>query len=165
MTSSPVARLRRRGLLSAVAVAAVTAPLTACEDVPLERADTGGPTGDAPDPDEDLLADAVRVEALMLASLQRLLDRAPAGQRPSVRRTLDVHRAHLGLLRDGDSAPPPEARPLRSREVAAAEDRLARRHAEAAVRASSGQFARVLAGMSAGAAQQAEVWRTSGASP
>lgn len=127
----------------------------------MRSAEDGGGGPAAVDPDEALLAAAVRREAQLLAMLRPLLTTGPA----SVRRTVQVHEAHLALLEqaedaDGGASP---GRRLRVGGIAAAEERLARRHAEAAVRASSGQFARVLAGMAAAAAQQAEVWRQGGA--
>lgn len=154
--------LARRRLLQAAAGVAVAASLTACQESPLRSAGGSPDQGTAQaDPDEALLAAAARDEAQMVAVLEPLLGTAPV----AVRRTLQVHRDHLALLDraeqdDEGSAAGPR---LRLEAIATAEERLARRHARAARRASSGQFARVLAAMAASAAQQAEVWRRGGA--
>lgn len=134
-------------------------PLTACENVPLESSDGGAAADGIADPDQALLDEAVRAEAEIVAMLTPMLRTLPARFRRAAQLTVAVHAAHLELL-DGDL---PVAEPSRRRtptwRVVGAEEALARRHGEAAVRASSGQFARVLAGMAAAAAQQAEVWR------
>ena len=159
---------RRRVLSAAVAVGVV--PLTACDDVPLEASGgTGGRTqGRAVDPDEALLAEAVEAEQRVLAGLLPLVEEAPARLRPLLQSTVRIHEAHLELLADAgrDRAPGPavprqEVR-RRLRQVPSIEESLARRHGDMAVRVASGQFARVLAGMSAASAQQADVWRERG---
>lgn len=160
--------LRRRRFLTAAAAAGVV-PLAACDDVPLHGSGrTGGTAEGRADPDEDLLADAVQAEQRALAALQPLVDEAPARLRALLLSTVRIHRAHLELL-DGagdDPAPGPVVRraDVRRRlgQVASIEQALARRHAALAVRAGSGQFARVLAGMAAAGAQQADVWRDRG---
>lgn len=150
--------LSRRRVLRATAIAGVV-PLAACQGSPLRSTlDEGDSDAGGPDPDEALLAAAVRDEAEMVARLRAVLPRAPQRVRP----TLQVHEAHLEVLRGATDEPPetdgPGAR-LTLRRVFAAEEALGRRHAAAAVRASSGPFARVLAGMAAAAAQQAVLWR------
>jgi hypothetical protein len=142
-----------------------TLPLAACQGSPLHSPpDQVGGEGPARDPDETLLLAAARAEAQMVSMLRPLLTTSPG----AVRRTLRVHEAHLALLdQPGQPDQPEEDAPAgrrpRATAIAAAEERLARRHSRAAVHASSGQFARVLAGMAAAAAQQADVWRHGGA--
>ena len=165
MTTAPAGHPARRRLLQAAAVVAGASGLAACQEGPL-RAPAGSDDVAAPagDPDDALLAAAARDEARMVSMLSPLLADGPAG----IRRTLQVHRAHLALLDqpdepeqdDGDAT---AAERLRPGGIAAAEERLARRHAQAALRASSGQFARVLAAMAAASAQQAALWRQGGA--
>jgi hypothetical protein len=149
--------LSRRLLLQTAAFSGVV-PLTGCQGSPLSIADDGGFEHDRPDPDEALLVAAVRAEAEMAARLRTLLPRSAR----RVRRSLQVHEAHLDLLRDAtEQLPEPDVGGgrLSLRRVSAAEEALSRRHADAAVRASSGPFARLLAGMAAAAAQQADLWR------
>ena len=157
-------RVSRR---TALATAAVAVAVTGC-----------GPEGDgSPVPeaggsadqgvDLRLLREALRREQQLedkVVSLRR--DRA--GLRTPLRQAAAVHREHLDLLRrsvaeDGDDEvtlsrrrarrePPPA---VQVRRLAAAERRLAQAHADAALEARSGPFARVLAGMAAAADQQA----------
>lgn len=137
-----------------------TLPVAACQDGPLRT--PAGEDGQGPaarDPDEALLEAAARAEAQMVSGLRPLLASGPAALRATIR----VHEAHLALLEQSGPDVPGDGRRLRVRTIAAAEERLARRHTRAAVRASSGQFARMLAGMAAAAAQQADVWRQAGA--
>lgn len=166
-----VGHLDRRRVLSAAIVAGVL-PLTACDDVLLESSTgAGGPAdGPAADPDEQLLSDAVTAEQQALDALRALVDAAPTALRSLLVATVRVHEAHLELLDGGGGeAAPGQSVPRgqvrrRLRQVAVLEQGLARRHAASAVRATSGQFARVLAGMSAASAQQADVWRQRGGS-
>lgn len=165
--------LARRRLLTTAGVAGLLPLAAACGGSPLDvgPVERGAGPQEA-DPDEALLRTAVRLEEQMLTDLESLLPRSPRRVRP----TLEVHRAHLALLRGAadDTDSPTEEEPegqdgppgggLTPRRVSAAEARLARRHTDAAARASSGQFARVLAGMAAAAAQQADVWRGGGRS-
>jgi hypothetical protein len=166
VTPARARHLGRRPLLTAAALAAGVLPLTACEDVPL-RASDGDPAGGPPtaDPDEVLLEAAVRAEVGMVVLLRPLLRVGRPQARRLVQRTLEVHRAHLELIGGPGwqrSMTPGPGRPRqRWDQVVAAEERLGRHHSEAAVRASSGQFARVLAGMAAASAQQADLWRQS----
>ena len=161
-TSAQVGRPGRRRLLQVAVVAVGALPLAACQDGPLRTPageDGQGPA--APDPDEALLDAAARAEAQMVSLLRPLVASGPA----ALRRTVRVHEAHLALLEHPDAGDPGAGRRMRLSAIAAAEERLARRHTEAAVRASSGQFARMLAGMAAAAAQQADVLRQSGDGP
>jgi hypothetical protein len=151
-----------------VVVAAGAVPLAACDDVLRGGSTPGAGHDPAVDPDDALLDEAVEAERQALAVLQPLVGAAPAGLRAPLVGTLRVHRAHLDLLDDSgrDVEPRPavrgdEAR-RRIRRVTSIEQDLARRHAALAVRASSGQFARVLASMAAAAAQQSDLWRERG---
>ena len=165
VTTAPAGHPARRRLLQAAALVAGVSGLAACQESPLHEPGSSEGVGvPAGDPDDALLAAAARDEARMVSMLSPLLATGPA----AVRRTVQVHRAHLALLdqpdepeQDGAGAAAPQR--LRPGGIAAAEERLARRHAQAALRASSGQFARVLAAMAAAAAQQAAVWRQAGA--
>lgn len=148
--------LSRRRLLHTAALAGLV-PLTGCQGSPLVT-EAGEPATEA-DPDERLLVAAAGAEAEMVARLRALLPRSPG----RVRRTLQVHEAHLELLGEADARlPEPDVGDdrLTLRRVTAAEEALGRRHAAAAVQASSGSFARLLAGMAAAAAQQADLWRS-----
>lgn len=149
---------RRAVLLGAVAVV----PLSAC-DVGSSDSGKGGPAPTR-DADRALVDEAVEVEAALVALLTPLARTGPARLRRRARATLRVHEEHLSLL-EGDSRGG-TGTPSRRRDagrgeadVASAEDRAARRHRDAAGRAASGPFARVLAAMAAASAQQAQVWR------
>jgi hypothetical protein len=126
--------------------------------------------GRAPlDDDEDrrLLAAALRREQELLARVQaagrdhRPLRRALAG-------AASVHQRHVALLADALDVGAPSAASGSTPRTAGAtlaalarfERRLAERHADAAVAAGSGTVARLLAGLSAAAAQQD--WSLSG---
>jgi hypothetical protein len=153
----PDALLGRRRLLGASLVAGALS-LTGCDDVLGE----GGPgitsARTAEDPDEAVVTAAVRAEADAAAAVRRLLRSAPQRSRAQLRSTLDVHETHLGLLAP-DGAPASAGPRVRLRGLTALEDRLSRQHTDLAVRAVSGQLARVLAAMAAASAQQADVWR------
>jgi hypothetical protein len=114
-------------------------------------------------PDEDLVTGALRAEMIMLDRVRR------TGHRfPRLRRRLDdavhVHRAHVDLLEGTVTGPrvtmtsEPAVPHTTGAALAAlvdAEQTLERAHRASAMRADSGVFARVLAGMAAAAAQQA----------
>ena len=114
-------------------------------------------------PDEDLVTRALRAETVMLDRVRR------TGHRfPDLHRQLDdaahVHQAHVELLRGTVAGPrvtvtPKAAIPHANRAALAAlvhaEQTLQKAHVASAMRADSGVFARVLAGMAAAAAQQA----------
>lgn len=151
---------RRAVLLGALAVA----PLAGCDAVS-DGAGSSGPETPTRDADRALVDDAVEVESELVALVTPLTRTGPERQRRRARATLRVHQQHLALL-EGDSAREDGSAPRRraTREadtaVAQAEDRAARRHRDAAGRAASGPFARVLAAMAAASAQQAQVWRS-----
>ena len=151
---------RRAVLLGAL----VVAPLAGCDAVS-DDPGSGGPEAPTRDADRALVDDAVEVESELVALVTPLTRTGPERQRRRARATLRVHQQHLALL-EGDSPSDKGTRP-RGRAsrgsggaVASAEDRAARRHREAAGRAASGPFARVLASMAAASAQQAQVWRS-----
>jgi hypothetical protein len=144
-----------------VAVVSLALPLTACEEVTLYPA-APGEASPAADPDESLLSAARRLEGRIVLGLQPLLRHRAEPVRRLARQGLAVHEAHLEAL-DDRAAPGGGAARLRAAgQVVEAEEALARRHTDLAVRAQSGPFARVLAGMAAASAQQADLWREMG---
>ena len=151
---------RRTVLLGALAVV----PLAGCDAVS-DDPGSRGPEAPTRDADRALVDAAVEVESELVALVTPLTRTGPERQRRRARATLQVHQQHLALL-EGDSpsdkGPRPRGPDARGSvgAVASAEDRATRRHREAAGRAASGPFARVLASMAAASAQQAQVWRS-----
>ena len=118
-----------------------------------------------PNPDRALVARALREETAMVDRLTRTARRHP-GLRRDLRDPLAVHRSHVRLLtgavkgsRVDLSERPPVPRTIGEAldAVVRAEQSLRDAHAGFSLRADSGAFARVLAGMAAAAAQQAVV--------
>jgi hypothetical protein len=120
-------------------------------------------------PDEALVARALAAEQALVRRIELTTRRHPSLRR-HVREALIVHRSHVELLqkagdgqRSGAASATPhhgEVRvPAAPRTAVAAlvraEQSLERSQATAALKADSGVFARVLAGMAAAAAQQA----------
>lgn len=131
--------------------------------------------------DTELLAEALLAERSLVDQLTAQQGPAAGAVRARLRAASQVHRAHVRLLgeaadgasaspsADTDASPTPgtgTAPPSPSSDsgtpsravltsLARAERRLVEQHTGAAVEASSGRFARVLAGMAAAAAQQA----------
>ena len=123
------------------------------------------PSQHPPDPDRGLVTRALREEVVMVDRLTRTGHRHP-NLRRGLRDALAVHRSHVRLLTgamkgahvgpsDRSRVPSSAAGALAA--VVRAEQSLKDAHAGLAVRADSGVFARVLAGMAAAAAQQAVV--------
>ena len=152
--------LSRRTAL-AVPAAVAAAAVAGCGD-----AAPGSPTTASAGPDEHVLQRAVASEERLRAQV-----RVAARRHRRLRRDLaavdNVHGEHVAfLVRALDTAPPAsEAEdPVpaadaedAARGLARSERALARAHAEAALEARSGPFARVLAGMAAAAEQQARL--------
>lgn len=121
----------------------------------------GAPT--APSEDDDLaVLDQARSAVTVMLGAVRATRRRHAPLRPALAPLQRLHQRHLTVLagagRDSESATPgPSAvRPRAGRalaDVRAAEDALQTRLADLAVEAGSGDFARLLAAMSAGVAQ------------
>jgi hypothetical protein len=132
---------------------------------------SGGPvaTPHEPDPDVELVADALRDEQQLLVRLSAA--RTSAAVRGAVRVLSDealaesarVHRAHVALLSEAmdllgpilTGVPEPTGTPAGVvAGLVRAERALVEQHTATAVRARSGTLARVLAAMAAAAAQQ-----------
>jgi hypothetical protein len=163
-TPGAAVRLTRRHV--ALAGLAGAATLTSgCTD---DRSGPG-PLPPGPNPDEELVVHALRLERSMVRRLEAT-GRRHASLRRRLRQPLVVHRAHVGLLSravEGGSTRPGQPSERGPRPPATAKDALvALARAEqtlrddqvaSATRARSGDLARVLAGMAAAAAQQASV--------
>ncbi len=156
---------RRRTVLVASAVSTLVLPMSACDLLASDESPgTGAPTPTR-ERDQELVDEAVALETALVRLLAPLTRSGPPQQRRQATLALRVHRDHLELL---GSEPPGAgqqklgraAQRRRLSRLVRAEERASRRHRDAAVRAASGPFARVLAGMSAASAQQAQVWRS-----
>lgn len=140
----------RRAVLTAALAAAVLGACTPDESTPETT----------PQPDDALLAEAV-AEVQRVLTLVASLTRGRPARRAVLADTSGVHEAHLRVLQ-GAAPTPLAGAGRRDRtsdrtalfDLAVAEDRLARRLRAFSLRADSGSFARVLAGISASAAQQ-----------
>lgn len=152
--------LSRRAALSAGAAAPLLPALTACGDQ--ATAGDGAGTAGPAEGDRDLLGRARDDVAALLG-----LARATRRRHPSLRRLLaatqDVHAAQLAAL-SGDAPAPRVPVPDVPRgpqdaltALRRAQDRARLRLVTLAVEASSGSLARLLAGTSAGVAQQLAV--------
>ncbi len=140
-------------------------PLSACQllsDDGQERERGTAPTRER---DQELVEAAIAVETQLVRLLRPLTGTGPERDRDTARTSLRIHQEHLELLGGAPSSQGgsqqlgrKQQRRQRAR-VARAEERASRRHRDAAVGAASGPFARVLAGMAAASAQQAQVWR------
>lgn len=124
------------------------------------------------EPDQDRVLDALRDEQVVLDEVQQVRRRHP-GLRRELAATAAVHEAHVALLSkavdDGTSPSEPAdpggdeddkkrvaPSPARARaQLARSEQGLADRHVATALKSRSGVLARVVASMSAAAAQQA----------
>lgn len=146
-------------------LAASTLLFAGCDsDEPLDL--PGLPGRGEDEPDLARVRAGLRGEQTVLDQLDRVRRRHRALRRP-LAATADVHRAHVQLLSravegddDGD-APPEGTRDRVPRDPAEAlvqlvrlERSLAESHVETAMRSRSGDLARVVAAMSAAAAQQ-----------
>ncbi len=162
VTSARTGQIGRRPLLAAATMAGLL-PMTGCDGVGLRpTADPAQVAGADPDPDAALLEAARRAESRMVRLLRHRV-RSAAAPRGLARAGLEVHLAHLALLEvPADEEGAGRGSSPSPRDLAAAEERLARRHTELAVRATSGPFARVLAGMAAASGQQTDLWRRAG---
>lgn len=153
-------------------LAATTLLVAGCDSE--EALDLPGlPGGEEDEPDLDRVRTALRDEQAVLDQITRARRRHRSLRR-SLAATAEVHRAHAQLLGravegnegdegdEGDGSTPPAGsgtRVPRDPAVALAqlvrsERSLAQRHVETSMRARSGDLARVLAAMSAAAAQQ-----------
>lgn len=142
----------RRAFLTGAASAGLLAGCTETSTLPPPR----------PDADE-VLANELQAA---VSALVALIDAVGAGRPRRIRRlapTRAVHAAHLDLLAPGTTPTP--ASPFVGADraaylaVAAAQDSLGRTLRGGVARAESGPFARVLASMAAGTAQQAVLVR------
>lgn len=161
-------RPSRRAVTSAGLGLAVLATLSLAGCTDEDGVDLPGlpPLGEEqPEPDRDLVLTALGHEQLVLDQVQRTRARHP-GLRRALAGTAAVHRAHVELLTaavEDPAAPPGRSRPVpRSEraalaELAAAERALSGQHVTTAMAAASGVFARLVAGLSAAAAQQSAV--------
>ncbi len=145
--------LSRRTVLTATLAAGV---LSAC------RPDDSAPPVPA-NPDEEIVAEALAAQTAFLALLDSVTQGRPRRRR-ALAATRRVHLAHRRLLAEALPGPGPDPSPgtgfvggdrLAYLALAQAEDELAAQLRAGALRAQSGPFARVLAGMAAAAAQQA----------
>ena len=168
--------LTRRTALGVV-TAGGAAALAGCTPSGIDRRPrknaSAAPTPDA-DPDVALAATVLADEQAMLDLIAATVARHPALE-ARLATARDAHQAHVDLLTravpkdarvspgaspSADTSPSvsptvPDRRPRAVAAVAAAEDRLALVGRRSAFAAQSGVFARVLAGMSASAAQHA----------
>jgi len=169
-------RLSRRALGAGVlATPAALAVLTTagCDSGGVDLPSLPGlPAGneDQDQPDLDQVQDALRGEQAMLATVQQVR-RRQRSMRKALGATAAVHQAHVDLLQsavEGASsaspAPPPSSAHKLSSDPAKAvaglvtlERKLSAAHAGTALSSRSGVLARVVAAMSAAAAQQAVV--------
>jgi hypothetical protein len=115
------------------------------------------------EPDADLLRGALAAEQEVLA-LCRLTARRNRPLRRVLAQPERFLAEHVRLLKSGVSEPAkvprlhvPQATAPALQAVVAAQSRLVGEHARSAMKAQSGQVARMLAGLSAAAAQQAQV--------
>jgi hypothetical protein len=150
---------RRAALRTGAGVAAVA--LAGCgADVAV-----GPAAGPADDADLGLLRGAVQREEQLRAEVGREARRLPR-LRAALQRVSGVHEDHVEVLSRSLATPPGTTAadvgprleaPAAVRRLARSERSLAQAHADAALEARSGPFARVLAGMAAAAEQQAQV--------
>jgi hypothetical protein len=154
---APPRLTRRTFTLSALGVGS-TYVLAACQDGSVAL--PGKPHEDA---DAGLLRVVLAAEQEALA-LCRLARRRYRALRRVLAQTERFHAEHVHVLRGGVSAPAKTRRPhvppgtsAALAAVVASERRLVHEHAASAMRARSGEVARLLAGLSAAAAQQAQV--------
>ena len=161
-------RLSRRSFGSVLAVATVSALATSGCDAD-EGLDLPGLPDLAEEPDHDRVLAALRDERAVLDQLRRVQER----HRPLRRRlepAVEVHRAHVELLARTDdvtAGPGPDGTSGAGRVPGAPSDAvaqlvrlersLATKHVTTAMASRSGVLARVVASMSAAAAQQAVV--------
>ncbi len=161
--------LSRRALGSGVAaLAASTALVTAgCDSGDgLDLPAVPGLPDSEEEPDRPRVLDALRGEHLVLVQLRRT-QRRHRRLRRQLRPVVALHQGHVDLLSgavDTPSASPAEKRPRVPTDPGAAvaalvrlERALAAEHVDTAVQSESGVLARVVATMSAAAAQQAVV--------
>ena len=155
--AAPPRLTRRTFTLSALGVGSAYA-LAACQD-----GGRGHPAPTPQDPDAALLRAVLAAEEETLA-----LCRKVAHEHRPLRHVLAqperFHAQHVHLLEGGVTAPVkthrPHVPPATAAALAAvvdAEHRLVREHAHWSMQARSGEVARLLAGLSAAAAQQAQV--------
>lgn len=161
----------RRTVL-AVTAAVATAPLAGCElDPPDDRAPSSGPDAILSDEeyDTDLAGKAARSISATLAEVRAAAERH-VGLAQSLAGLIAMHEAHHALLANSgaDSGGDPSGSPSESvtappasgqalSRLTASERKLGRRLEGWAVAARSGQFARVLASMSASVSQHVAV--------
>lgn len=139
----------------------------------VDRPGVAGDLAPPADPDRDLVVRALAAERTLVELVQRTRRRHRTLRR-DLEEPLGVHRAHVALL---TGAVPRSVRTVLRRRrvprtpaaaltvVVEAEEALKRSHVAGALRAQSGPFARVLAGMAAAAAQQAVVLDRNGPGP
>ena len=152
--------MTRRGALAAGTVVVVAGcdldPRSSEPEQPAPT--TGAPRDPDADADRALLEQARAATAGALAVVSAARHGHPT-LRPVLRPLLALHRVHADLLEEGDTAgtPDPVVAPgdpaAALTQVRRSEGRLQRRLTGLAVRASSGELARVLAAMGAGVAQ------------
>jgi hypothetical protein len=149
-------RLTRRRALAGIAGTALL--VSGCSRLADQLPD--GPVTAPADPDRSLLEHAVRAEEAIAERVRETLRRHHA-LRSRLQETLHVHEAHLVLLTGPDRTGVVQQRRVPGTTSAAlaavvgAERHLEATHVALAMRAQSGAFARVLAGLAAAAAQQA----------
>ena len=157
-------RLTRRTFTLSALGAGSTYVLAACQAASAGR--PGVPTEQ--EPDAALLRTVLAAEQQALA-LCRLTARRHRPLRRLLARPERFHAEHVRLLKNSVSKPARTKRPhvppgttAALHAVVAAELGLARAHAHSSMQARSGQVARLLAGLSGAAAQQAQVLRSEG---
>jgi hypothetical protein len=158
----------RRAVVAGLTTAAGLT-LAGCSDTPDPSARGAGDARPvAVDPDQ-ALAQRARRDEIALLELVRSTGAKHRPLRPRLQAAARTHLDHVGRLTPGTSlslvtrrrrVDPNAARALA--DVVAAERRLARTHAASALDAQSGALARVIASMSAAAAQRASVLDASG---
>lgn len=157
-------RLSRRSFGSVLAVATVSALATSGCDTD-DGLDLPGLPDVAEEPDREQVLAALRDEQAVLDQLRRVQER----HRPLRRRlepVVEVHRAHVELLAQADDVGPdgtgeagrvPGAPSDAVAQLVRLERSLSAQHVTTAMASRSGVLARVVASMSAAAAQQAVV--------